>query len=180
MGANNFSANEKGVTIPVRCAEMRSLAGRLFRISLARPALRRTYWRYYAVFLASARPRPPPPSRRRRPERGAGEKKMAVRCFATLLLCLVAGIGLAAAPAASMQKTDGGNTLSKATTTKAAAPKTESPKSGHKVDRAVIKDVVRDLVDGLGQGQRRTASAGDKSVAERLYVASTWYMSGED
>ena len=98
-----------------------------------------------------------------------------MRRIATALLCFVAGIGLAAAPAAAAPKADGGDTPPEAAK-KAEAAKTEPPKPGHRVDRAVIEAVVRDLVDGLGRGQRRGAGADDPSMAERWYEASTWYV----
>lgn len=94
---------------------------------------------------------------------------MALKRNALPLLWLVAGIGLAAAPAAWAQKADGGNIPAKA-----AAAKTEPPKPNHRVDQAVIESVVRDLVDGLSG--RLSAKTKDKGTAEQWYEASTWYV----
>ena len=95
-----------------------------------------------------------------------------MRRVTTPLLWLVAGIGLAAAPATWAQKADGGNIPPKAAAKKAGAAKTEPPKPGHTVDQAVIEAVVRDLVAGL----RPADAASDKGTAELWYEASTWYV----
>jgi len=99
-----------------------------------------------------------------------------VRRIPTPLLWLVAGIGLAAAPAAWAQKADNGNISPKAAAKNTAAAKAEPPKSGHTVDQAVIEAVVRDLINGLGRGQRSPDVADDKNAAEQWYEASTWYV----
>jgi hypothetical protein len=102
---------------------------------------------------------------------------MTAKRFATPLMCLIAGIGLAMTPAAWAQKADGGKIPPKATANKAGVAKTDSAKPGHTVDQAVIETVVRDLLDGLGRRQRQADTARDeKSTAEQWYEASSWYV----